>query len=238
LAFLPPSPDYVVARQTTLIFLEKRTIHLRMTFGSREEAGQKLGCYLADVGIEADLVLGLPRGGVVVAAEVARILQRPVEVLVVRKIGHPRHREFAVGALADDGVIVLDTDVMKSSGVIRAELDEVIAEETERLRHYQSEFHQAGLPNLAGNRILIVDDGLATGATIQAAVLSAKRQQAKRIVVAVPVASTNGVERLSGMADQVISLFTDPWFDAVGRYYDVFSQTTDAEVLALLRGQS
>jgi len=209
-----------------------------MTFASREEAGQKLGRYLAEAGIEADLVLGLPRGGVVVAAEVARILRRPLDVLVVRKIGHPRHREFAVGALADNGVIVLDTDVMKSSGVVRAELDEVIAEETERLRHYQSGFHQTGLPDLADKRILIVDDGLATGATTEAAVLSAKNQKAKRVVVAVPVASTNGVERLSGVADQVISLLTDPWFDAVGRYYEVFSQTTDEEVLALLREQS
>ena len=132
-----------------------------MTFASREEAGQKLGQHLARAGVAADLVLGLPRGGVVVAAEVARILQRPLSVLVVRKIGHPRHREFAVGALADHGVVVLDTQAMQSSNVVRAELDEVIAEETERLRHYQSEFQQHGHPDLHDKKVLIVDDGLA-----------------------------------------------------------------------------
>ncbi|MBI3852614.1 MAG: phosphoribosyltransferase [Verrucomicrobia bacterium] len=209
-----------------------------MTFASREEAGQKLGRHLADAGVEIDLVLGLPRGGVVVAAEVARTLHLPLAVLVVRKIGHPRHREFAVGAIADNGVVVLDTDAMRSSGVDRAELDEVIAEETERLRHYQSEFHQTGAPNLRDKNVLIVDDGLATGATTEAAVLSAKKQNAASVIVAVPVASTNGVERLSGVADKVVALLTDPWFDAVGRYYEFFSQTTDEEVLALLRGQA
>ena len=218
-------------------FLE-RDDSVTMTFASREEAGQKLGRYLAEAGVEIDLVLGLPRGGMVVAAEVARILKRPLGVLVVRKIGHPRHREFAVGALADDGVVVLDNDVMASSGVDRAELDEVIAEETERLRHCQFEFHQTGVPDLREQRVSIVDDGLATGATTEAAVLSARRQKAGKVIVAVPVASTNGVERLSGVADEVISLLIDPGFEAVGRYYRVFSQTTDEEVLALLRGQN
>jgi predicted phosphoribosyltransferase len=209
-----------------------------MTFASREDAGQKLGRQLAGAGVEADLVLGLPRGGVVVAAEVARILQRPLSVLVVRKIGHPRHREFAVGALADNGVIVLDKDVMTSSGVDRTELDEVITEETERLRHYQSEFRQTSLPDLRDKRVLIVDDGLATGATTEAAVLSAGKQAAGKVIVAVPVASINGVARLSSVADQVISLLTDPGFDAVGRYYRVFPQTTDEEVIELLRAQN
>ena len=209
-----------------------------MTFASREEAGQKLGQHLASAGVDADLVLGLPRGGVVVAAEVARILQRPLSVLVVRKIGHPRHREFAVGALADHGVVVLDPQAMQSSNVVRAELDEVIAEETERLRHYQSEFQQPGHPDLHDKKVLIVDDGLATGATTEAAVLSAKKQNATRVIVAVPVASTNGAERLSGVADEVISLLVDPGFDAVGRYYQVFSQTSDEEVVALLREQN
>src|SRR5258708_1705256 len=111
-------------------------------FASREEAGRRLGHYLRDEGVRADLVLGLPRGGVVVAAEVARILELPLDALIVRKIGHPMHREFAVGALAENGVVVLDEAVIGRNPLVRAELNEVIEEEKERLQSYQSKFHR------------------------------------------------------------------------------------------------
>jgi putative phosphoribosyl transferase len=204
-------------------------------FASREDAGQRLGRYLEEQKVAADLVLGLPRGGVVVAAEVARVLHLPLEVLVVRKIGHPFHREFAVGALGEHGVIVLDDALAGPQSIIRAELDEIIAEEQERLRSYQARFHPGGPPSLAGKAVLLVDDGLATGATMQAAVLSVRKQKARRIIVAVPVASTSAVERLGCLADEVRVLWLDPDFDAVGRYYDAFPQTSDLEVLELLR---
>lgn len=206
-----------------------------MTFASREEAGRKLGHHLAERNIAADVVLGLPRGGVVVAAEVARILQLPLDVLVVRKIGHPWHREFAVGALAEKGVVVLDENSIGQHPLVRAELDRVIAEETERLRDYQAKFHRAVEHELRDKGVLIVDDGLATGATTEAAVKSAKEQNARTVIVVAPVASTNAVDRLSGVADEVIALLVEPDFDAVGRYYQEFSQTTDEEVVALLR---
>jgi putative phosphoribosyl transferase len=206
-----------------------------MMFLSREDAGRQLGRYLKEQKVEADLVLGLPRGGVVVAAEVARALQLPLDVLIVRKIGHPLHREFAVGALAEHGVILLDEAVIGSNPFIRNELDEIIDEEKERLRAYQARFHPEGAPDLAGKALVLVDDGLATGATTQAAVLSARKQRPRRIVAATPVASTNAVERLQRTADDVIALWVDPDFDAVGRYYEVFSQTTDEEVLGLLK---
>jgi putative phosphoribosyl transferase len=204
-------------------------------FASRNDAGLKLGLCLQDQGIRADLVLGLPRGGVIVAAAVARSLRLPLDVLIVRKIGHPRQREFAVGALAENGVMVLDNAVIGSNAPVRADLDAIIQEEKVRLRSYEARFHPGGVPALAGKAVLLVDDGLATGATTEAAVLSARKRRARSIVVAAPVASTNAVQRLARMADEVRVLCVDPGFDAVGRYYDVFPQTTDEEVLELLR---
>src|SRR6266568_795815 len=129
-----------------------------MMFASREEAGHRLGHYLKEEGVRAELVLGLPRGGVVVAAAVARVMRLPLDVIVVRKIGHPRHREFAVGALAEADVVVLDTEAIERSGVVRDELEAVIAEEKERLREYQLKFER-DRPDFDGKEILIVDDG-------------------------------------------------------------------------------
>src|SRR5947199_1522793 len=130
-------------------------------FASREEAGRKLGEYLKEEGVQVDLVLGLPRGGVVVAAEVAHTLQVPLDVLIVRKIGHPLHREFAVGALAEGGVVVLDEALMGGNPALRAELSEVVEEEKERLQLYQSLFHVSGAASLGAKSVLLVDDGLA-----------------------------------------------------------------------------
>lgn len=206
-----------------------------MLFATREEAGQKLGELLRARDVRPGVVLGLPRGGVVVAARVAHALQAPLDVLVVRKIGHPLHREFAVGALAENGVVVLDEEVIARHPVVRAELDEVVAEEKERLQTYLARFRREGIPSLAGQTVLIVDDGLATGATAEAAVLSARKSMAQSIVVAVPVASVNAAGRLERVADQVYVLFVDPDFEAVGSYYQVFSQTSDEQVLELLR---
>lgn len=208
-----------------------------MLFGSRHDAGEKLGYRLLDKGVKADVVVGLPRGGVVVAAGVARVLECPLEVLVVRKIGHPLHREFAVGALAEGGVVLLDERSIGSSVVVRAKLDNVIKEEKERLWQYQLKFHQAGEFDPGGKAALIVDDGLATGATMEVAVQSARKQGAREVVVAVPVASVSAVERLKTVADDVIALVVDPRFEAVGEYYGEFSQTTDEEVLDLLRAE-
>jgi len=206
-----------------------------MTFASRKDAGNRLGWLLRDAGLEVDLVLGLPRGGVVVAAEVARVLQKPLDVLVVRKIGHPWYREFAVGALAEPDVVILDEDSLSRNPVSRAQLDGVIAEETGRLQQYRAEFHPGGLPGLAGKSVVLVDDGLATGATMEAAVRAAKKQDARRVIVAVPVASTHATERLENVANDVKALLVDDDFQAVGQYYAEFSQTSDEEVLALLQ---
>lgn len=206
-----------------------------MQFASREDAGRRLGQYLLEQRVKTDWVLGLPRGGVVVAAGVARALRRPLDVLIVRKIGHPWQREFAVGALAEPDVVRLDQSLKWKIPLARVELDGVIAEEKERLEEYRAQFHRGNPPALAGKTVLLVDDGLATGATAEAAVISAKQQKAGRVIVAAPVASDNAVERLRRVADEVAVLFTDEAFEAVGQYYVEFSQTTDAEVKALLR---
>ncbi len=206
-----------------------------MVFASREDAGQKLGRFLKEQETEADLVVGLPRGGVIVAAEVARILERPLDVLIVRKIGHPLHREFAVGALAENDVVLLDETVIGNNPMVRTELTGIIAEEKARLQSYRTRFHCHNLAQLRDKAVLLVDDGLATGATTQAAVLSARKQGARRITVTAPVASTHAVERLQQVADAVVVLWADSQFDAVGRYYEHFVQTTDEEVLERLQ---
>ena len=129
---------------------------------------------------------------------------------------------------------MLDEAIIGRNPLIRAGLGEIIEEEKERLRGYEVRFHPGHGRTLAGKTVLLVDDGLATGATTRAAVLSARKQLARTIIVAAPVASTHAVERLTREADAVRALWVDPDFDAVGRYYDVFSQTTDEEVLELL----
>jgi putative phosphoribosyl transferase len=209
-----------------------------MTFSSREDAGRELGRHLLERGVMPDIVLGLPRGGVVVAAEIAKILKCPLDVLVVRKIGHPRQREFAVGALAEPDVVLLDSGTADAARVADSELEGVIAEERERLQNYCMKFHERGAPILEGRTVLIVDDGLATGATAEASVLSARQQKARRIIVTAPVASSHAVERLSRVADEVIALLVDEGFHAVGQYYGQFPQTTDEEVLALIHAHA
>lgn len=209
-----------------------------MRFESRQNAGRELGLYLRKTGAAADVVVGLPRGGVVVAAAVAQVLQLPLDVLVVRKIGHPQHREFAVGALAEAGVMLLDEAFAGGNPPWRADLAGVIAEEKSRLREYQKKLHGAQKPDFAGKNVLLVDDGLATGATAEAAVLSARKQAARKVFLAVPVASAGAFEKLGRIADRVWALLVDPDFAAVGQYYRQFSQTDDAEVLALLPGRN
>lgn len=209
-----------------------------MIFASRQEAGERLGGFLRQRGIEADMVLGLPRGGVVVAACVARELKLPLDVLVVRKIGHPFQPEFAVGALAEPDCVFLNEESLSEYPVSKSKLDKIIAEEKERLDEYARRFHLHGIPSLDGKSILLVDDGLATGATAEVAALSARKQHASRIIVAAPVTSINAIELLRRVADDVEVLSEEADFQAVGQFYDEFSATGDEEVVALLKEAS
>jgi putative phosphoribosyl transferase len=182
-------------------------------------------------------VAGLPRGGVVVAAEVAHVLQRPLEVLVVRKIGHPLHREFAVGAIAENDVVLLSEKTISPSETVHSQLTEIIREENERLHEYQLKFQQGQKYDFSNKIVMIVDDGLATGATMEAAVLSARKQGACKVFIGVPVASRSAVLRLEHVADRIFAVITDPGFQSVGSYYESFSQTGDEEVVGLLRAE-
>ncbi len=206
-----------------------------MTFPTRAEAGRLLGRYLKARNVHAGLVLGLPRGGVIVAAEVARELETPLDVLVVRKIGHPSQREFAVGALAEPDIVLLDQAVIGADAATHRALKAIVHEEKERLQRNCAAFHLDRPADLRGKVVLLVDDGWATGATTEAAALSARKQGATRIIAATPVASEEAVRRLGKVANEVIALHVDAEFDAVGRYYDSFNQTSDEEVLDVLR---
>jgi len=209
-----------------------------MIFASREEAGHRLGCELRERSVDVDRVAGLPRGGVVVAAEVARILGRPLDVLVVRKIGHPWHREFAVGALAEGGVVLLDESTIAADESLRPQLHQVIAEEQARLQSLVSLFHSESHRDFKGQVVLLIDDGLATGATLEAAAISARKLGARRVVAAAPVASEQAVVRLRSFTDDIRVLLVDRGFQAVGQYYRSFQQTSDEEVLALLKASA
>jgi len=205
-----------------------------MEFASRQDAGRRLAARLHKLGISADVVLGLPRGGVVVAAEVADALRCPLDTIIVRKIGHPLQREFAVGALAEGDVILLHERHIGNDPLLRRRLDSVIAEEKERLAAYRKKFHPAK-QDLNGKTVLIIDDGIATGSTAEVAIISAKHQGAKRVAIGSPVASTEAFEKLGAISDDVVVLAVDPDFAAVGRYYEDFSETSDEEVRDLLQ---
>jgi len=206
-----------------------------MSFASRQDAGQKLGQHLLKDGVQVDVVVGLPRGGVVVAAEVAHVLHLLLDVLVVRKIGHPQHREFAVGALAENDVVLLDEHTVGSDETTRAMVSDVIREERERLADYKNKFRGDREVDFRDKAMLIVDDGLATGRTMEAAVLAARRKGAKEVMAAVPVASAAAIKSLERVTNGVYALIIDPGFEAVGAYYKSFSQTSDEEVVQLLR---
>lgn len=208
-----------------------------MSFASRQDAGQKLGQHLLKEDVHADVVVGLPRGGVVVAAEVAHALHAPLDVLVVRKIGHPQHREFAVGAIAENEVVLLDEHALGSNETARVMVSDVIREEQERLLQYRGKFHKDPEVDFCDKAVMIIDDGLATGRTMEAAVMAARRKGAKEVMVAVPVASTTAIENLERMTSGVYALIIDPGFEAVGAYYESFLQTCDDEVVQLLRAE-
>jgi putative phosphoribosyl transferase len=226
-----------VQSNTPVDFSAKGDEGCTMSFASRQDAGQRLGQHLLNEEVQVDVVVGLPRGGVVVAAEVAHVLHVPLDVLVVRKIGHPLQREFAVGALAENDVVLLDEHEMGSDETTRAMVSEVIREERERLLQYQRAFHEAQATDFCDKAVLIVDDGLATGRTMEAAVMAARRRGAKEVLVGVPVASTTAIGNLERVTNGVFALICDPGFEAVGAYYESFSQTSDDEVIQLLRAE-
>jgi len=203
-------------------------------FENREDAGRRLGEYLRELGVAATVVLGLPRGGVPVAAEVAAVLQLPLDVVVVRKLGIPTHPEVAMGAIGEGGVRIIDEEVMRAAGVTPAELAAVEATERAVLgRRVAMLRGDRPRLDLTGQAVVIVDDGIATGATASAACQVARALGAAQVIVAAPVGGTDALQRVQG-ADRVLCLLQPARFRAVGEYYDTFDQTPEAEVVRLL----
>jgi predicted phosphoribosyltransferase len=209
----------------------------RTVFNDRAEAGDVLAARLSHLAGRPDLlVLALPRGGVPVGARVARALRAPLDVFVVRKLGVPGHEELAMGAIAGGGVRVRNQEVTSRLGLDDAVIDRVAeAEELELARRERSYRADRPAPDLAGKVVVLVDDGLATGSTMRAAVAAARAAGPARIVVAVPTAPASTCERLRREADEVVCASTPRPFRAVGYSYRSFPQTSDEEVRELLR---
>ncbi len=205
-------------------------------FSDRREAGRRLAEHLTHLKNRDDVVvLGLPRGGVPVAYEVAARLNAPLDVIVVRKLGLPSHPEFAMGAIGEDGVRIVDSKTVTLANVSQQDLEAVERTERAELLRRAEAFRggRARIP-LDGKTAVIVDDGIATGSTIAAAIQVARGLGASHVVVAAPVAPVDTTERLSGEADEVIIVDQPDPFYAVGQFYGDFAQTTDDEVIALL----
>ncbi len=211
-----------------------------MLFRDRFDAGRELAAQLMHyAGREDILVLGLPRGGVPVAFEVAQALRAPLDVFLVRKLGVPGHEELAMGAIASGGVRVLNERVVRMLQPSEEVIDRVTAEEQQELERRDREYRGGRPPlDVRGKIVILVDDGLATGSTMRAAVAAVRRIGPARVVVAVPVGATSTCQKLEEEADETICAQEPEPFHAVGRWYEDFSQTTDDEVRELLERAS
>ena len=207
-----------------------------MRFRDRTDAGRQLAGRLAAYANRPDvIVLGLPRGGVPVAAEVARSLGAPLDVFLVRKLGVPGQAELAMGAIAEGGASVLSEDLIATLQIPRALVEEVAARERVELDRRERLYRGARpAPDLHGRTAILVDDGLATGSTMEAAVRALRALEAARVVVAVPVGARESCERIGRLADEIVCAYTPSWFSAVGQWYEDFSETSDDEVSRLL----
>jgi putative phosphoribosyl transferase len=206
-------------------------------FRDRREAGRALGEELArkpSLRPGETSVLALPRGGVPVGYEVAKALRAPLGVFIVRKLGVPGHRELAMGAIASGGIRVMNDDVVVALRIPEQAIDEIVREELAELQRREQMYGASTTP-IAERDVVLVDDGLATGSTMRAAVRAVRAQHPKQIVVAVPVAATETCAQLADEADQLVCLSTPEPFNAVGLWYRTFEQTTDEEVRELLQ---
>ena len=212
-----------------------------LMFASRDEAGRELARHLLKMRDQAPVVLALPRGGVPVAARVAEALNAPLDLMLVRKIGVPGHRELAVGAIAgaEGQTMVTNPAVAAMEGLNERDIDQLADAERAELRRRQALYLNGRAPvALGGRTVILVDDGIATGATAKAALLAIRKAAPKRIVLAVPVASDDAVADLRPFADDIICLEIPPMFYAVGAHYRDFPQIDDTEVIETLASNS
>jgi putative phosphoribosyl transferase len=209
-------------------------------FADRREAGKELATKLrAYRGRQDVVVLALPRGGVPVAFEIAEALDAALDIFVVRKLGMPGHPEFAIGAIASGGVRVLSEDVIRWYGIPEGQIEVVAQQELTELQRREREYRQGRpLTDLHRRIVILVDDGLATGSTMRAAVQAVRAHSPARVVVAVPVGAPSTCEEFADITDETVCARTPEPFSAVGLWYRDFSQTTDNEVRALLQEQA
>jgi putative phosphoribosyl transferase len=205
-------------------------------FRDRRDAGHRLAARLAAyVGRPDVIVLALPRGGVPVAFEVAQALGAPLDVFLVRKLGMPGHEEFAIGAIASGGVTVLNEETLRDYGVSHAQVEAVVETEQRELERRERRYRgDRPFPNLTGRTVILIDDGLATGSTMRAAVAALRQERPAQVIVAVPTAPPETCEELGAIVDEMVCLITPEPFYAVGLWFEDFSQTTDEEVRDLL----
>ena len=210
-------------------------------FRDRQDAGRRLAAQLEKYRDRNPIVLGLPRGGVPVAFEIARELNAPLDVIVARKIGAPMQPELGIGAIAQGDVMVLDHDTIRYLGLSRDDISRAAQIEISEMRRRLEEYRgDAGLPDVSGRTVILVDDGLATGVTMIAALKAVRQGNPDRIVIAVPVCARETVRSIERMGVDVVCSSTPEIFRAVGIWYRNFTQTSDAEVIELLeeaRGQ-
>ena len=204
-------------------------------FDDRRDAGRRLAARLADLAPLHPIVIGLPRGGVLVAAEVAAGLEASLELLVVRKLGVPEQPELALGAIAEGGARVLNADVLDATRIGAGELARLTEREAAALAQEVARYRRGRLPlDVAGRLVIVVDDGLATGATARVAIKALRERGTGRLVLAVPVAPRDTVEAFAALADEVVVLAVPRPFFAVGTAYTEFGPATDTEVIAAL----
>lgn len=215
------------------MFADKNTLR----FSDRNDGGRRLAEKLRSYAIDASaIVLGLPRGGVVTAWEVAEALDLPLDVMIVRKLGTPGQPELAMGAIASGGIHVLNDDVVRALQIPQSKIDEVAKREEVELARREKLFRGDRPPlALGGRTVIVVDDGIATGSTMLAAIRCIRAQKPSRIVMAVPVAPPSTCERLRAEVDDVVCLSMPEFFSAVGEWYDDFAQVEDSEVVELMR---
>lgn len=204
-------------------------------FENRKDAGEKLASKLEKFGNKKIMVLAIPRGGVVVGYEIAKKLHAPLDIIVPRKLRAPNQPEYAIGAITEDGNIILNEHAVTSLNIseeyIKHESQIQKMEIDRRLRTYKG---NQKIPNLTGYYVIVVDDGIATGATMKAALVSVKKRGAKSVILAIPVASPRALNMLQNDADETICLYIPESFYAIGQFYNSFDQNTDQEVKELL----
>lgn len=212
---------------------------MHITFESRVDAGKALAELFADLRDRDDtLVLGLPRGGVPIAAEVARAINAPLDVVLVRKIGVPGREELAMGAIASGDELVLDDELIAAFDVSDEQLQQVLTREGEVLRKREQLYRgDRPLPDLSGKTVLIIDDGLATGSTMRVAILAVKAQNPDHVLVGIPVGPPDRVAEIGREVDRIECVSSPPGFRAVGQWYRDFRPTADEDVIDLLKNQ-